>query len=971
LAFPACLAIALVAIGLATAAAAQEFRGRISGIVTDNSGGVLPGVTVTAASPAMIQPQVSVTGADGVFRLIALPAGVYTVTFELSGFNSLKREGVRVVINQTLTLNAELQVASLQETVTVSGESPVVDTSTTTVGTNFTKELLTEIPNARDIWAAMAQAPGFQMLGYDVGGSHTGTQTGFIAYGVSQQRTTRIEGVNTTEATDANAGYFDFGSFEEFQLGGAGNMADHDTPGASMNIVVKSGGDAFTGTWYSDWETNRFISDNVPNVFKTANQRDDNGFFTRTAVRRGNQIDRQYDINPDVGGPIWKGKAWFYYSYRLNDQYAYVLNFDDLARSKLSNKYTFKGTFQLTKNNQIIGYLNKREKLQALRDLGPNVPVSAARFQSSRNYPMKVEWTNVLNDRMFLDVIVAQWYNFFPLRPTTESGAFAGPYVPGRQDISTLARLSGGPHSAYQYQKRFKPQFAASLSYFKDGWRGSHDFKFGAEGRREKRNFFADQPFDHYYYDAVLGVRPQEVDFYNTPNEGINQTNNVSGYVNDTWRFTNKLTLNLGVRMDYYKDLFPEQSVNPNGVPVLRGTTDANLIRLWTPFTVPRTELADATTVAPRAGFAYDLRGDGKSVIKGFFGRFYFNSAPDTIAAAANPVGRTQLRYTWTDLNGNLTIDSPAELGRFLRTVTGSLPGAAGVTIDPNLERPYGDELSGHFERELREGLSGRVSWVYKKIRNEWATIDVNRLGAYTTSLTRPDPGPDGVANTGDDGQALQLLDRTAVAENRVFTNPADPAYNSDYNTLELALNRRFRGKWMLLTSFEYTWLDQFHGNASTTDALGAAGNGKGYDWRPNIRRFGRETSTVWNYKLIGRYVLPYDFGVSGSYKLQSGRNWGRTLAVSLPVAGSETIRVEPVTANRAPNVPIADVRFDRRFKFPGRIGRVTAMVDVFNMFNHSSVTTFRTATAANGSFKEVTSLLDPRIVRFGVRYEF
>lgn len=946
----------------------QEFRGRISGTVTDRSGAVLPGVTVTAASPALIQPQVTTTGEDGIYRLIALPAGVYTVTFELSGFQAIRRENIRVVINQTLTLNVELQVASLQETVTVTGESPVVDTSTTTVGTNFTKELLTEIPNARDIWAAMAQAPGFQMTGYDVGGSHTGTQTGYIAYGVSQQRTTRIEGVNTTEATDANAGYFDFGSFEEFQLGGAGNMADHDTPGASLNIVVKSGGDRFSGTWYSDWEGDATISDNVPDIFKTPNLRDKNGFFTRTRVQRGNQIDRQYDINPDIGGPIWKGKAWFYYSYRLNDQYAYVLNFDELARSKLSNLYTLKGTFQLTRNNQIIGYLNKREKLQALRGLGSTTPVSAAYFQSSRNYPMKVEWTSVLSDRLFLDVIVAQWYNFFPLRPTTESGAFAGPYVPGRVEIGTNNLLSGGPNVAYQDQKRFKPQFAVSLSYFKDGWRGSHDFKFGAEGRREKRKFFADQPFDHVYYDRILGVVPQEVEFYNTPNEGINQVNNVSGYVNDTWRINNKLTLNLGVRIDYYKDLFPEQSVTPNGVPGLRGTTDANLIALWTPFTVARTELAESTSIGPRAGFAYDLSGDGRSVVKGFYGRFYFNSAPDTIAAQVNPVGRTRLLYTWTDLNGNLLIDSPAELGRFLRTVTGSLPGAARVTVDPNLERPYGQELSGHFERELREGLSGRVSWVYKNIRNEWAIVDTNRIKAYTTSITRTEPGPDGVAGTADDA-TVNLLDRTAVAENRVFTNPKDPAYNSDYNTLEVALNRRFRNKWMLLTSFEYTWLDQFHGNASSTDRLDSAGNGKAYSWQPNLRRFGRETSTVWNYKLIGRYVLPYDIGISGSYKLQSGRQWGRSWAVTLPVAGSETIRVEPVTANRAPNVPITDIRFDKTFGFRNRAGRVTAMVDVFNIFNHSTVTTFRTTTGV--SFKEVTSLLDPRIVRFGVRYTF
>src|ERR671910_383291 len=220
-----CLCVTLLS--LAAPTFAQDFRGRINGTITDNTGAVLPGVTVTASSPALIQPQVQVTGADGSYRFLALPPGVYEIAYELAGFQTVKREGIRVVINQTLTVDQQLQVATLQETVTVTGESPIVDTTTTTMGTNFTKELLTEIPNARDIWAAMSQAPGLQMTSYDVGGSRTGTQTGFLTYGFGDQNQTKLEGIDTTESTGANAGYFDFGSFEEFQVGGAGNSAEN------------------------------------------------------------------------------------------------------------------------------------------------------------------------------------------------------------------------------------------------------------------------------------------------------------------------------------------------------------------------------------------------------------------------------------------------------------------------------------------------------------------------------------------------------------------------------------------------------------------------------------------------------------------------------------------------------------------------------------------------------------------------
>src|ERR671913_188655 len=207
------------------AAAAQEFRGRINGTVTDNTGAVLPGVTVTASSPALIQPQLQVTGTDGSYRFLALPPGVYEIGFELAGFQNVKRQDVRVIINQTLTVDQQLNVATLQETVTVTGDSPIVDTSTTSMGTNFTKELLTEIPNARDVWAAMAQAPGMQMTAFDVGGSNTGNQSGYRTYGMDTQNQTKLEGIDTTEAVNSNAGYFDFGSFEEFQVGGAGSDA--------------------------------------------------------------------------------------------------------------------------------------------------------------------------------------------------------------------------------------------------------------------------------------------------------------------------------------------------------------------------------------------------------------------------------------------------------------------------------------------------------------------------------------------------------------------------------------------------------------------------------------------------------------------------------------------------------------------------------------------------------------------------
>jgi len=971
-----CLSLLLLA---AVPTSAQDFRGRLNGTVTDNTGAVLPGVTVTATSPALIQPQVQVTSADGSYRFPALPPGVYDVGFELSGFQIVKREGIRVVINQTLTVDQQLQVATLQETVTVTGQSPIVDTSTTTLGTNFTKELLTEIPNARDIWAAMAQAPGLQMTSYDVGGSRTGTQTGYRAYGFDDQNQTRLEGIDTTESTSANAGYFDFGSFEEMQVGGGGSDASSYAGGAVLSISVKSGGDKFNGEWYSDWENESAISNNVPDTLRVSGQ-PGSGFWVRDALNRGNPIQKQYDLNFNVGGPLYKGKAWFFYSYRLNNQFKHTLGSDLIEQSKLSNKYTFKGTFQLNRNNQVIGFLNKREKLQDKRGLGPSTPLSAAQYQASRNYPWKWEWTSVLGSRAFLDVLAGDWYNFFPLRPTRDFGRYAGPWGPGRQNTATLVFFDGGANSSYQDQKRFKPQFYVSMSLFQEGFHGSHDMKFGYDWKRDRRNFFRDQPFDIFYRDTTNDALSQ-VDLYNTPVSPLNDVNYTSGWINDTWKFNDRLTINLGARIEHYRDGWPDQQVTPNGHPMLATWNDPVYRAFVAPKTVEARTVAKNTTVVPRIGAAYDLTGDHRTILKLYFGQSVWNSA-DTLADAENPVARAQLRYqflacsptrtTNCDLNGNRLLDGPQELGNLIQSVGGG----GLVRVDRDLKRPRNTEVGVNIEREIHEALSGRVSYVYKSMRNQWDEIDAIRTPAYTIPFSFTDPGRDGLVGTADD-KVFNTFDRpVSIGSDRVYTNVDNmPA---DFHNVEFAVNRRFTGKWMLLSSFEYTWSTMLH---DTTGYIRLAQNDPPLHYLPARRLFGDngiETSTLWNYKLIGRYLLPFDVGVSGSWKLQSGQQYGRTTSITFPGDGVRTVRVEPITTNRYPNVSIVDVRFDKSFRF-GRAGKLTGMVDIFNLANSSTVTAFRITTAGATTrgvvyptlYQEVTGLLDPRIIRVGVRYSF
>ena len=253
--------IGLLTVALATAIASSALAqgggasstGTIQGRVTDAQGAVLPGVTVTATSPSALGAQTTVTSETGNYRFPALPPGVYTVTYELAGFNTVRREGIQLSLGFTATLNIELALATLQETVTVTGESPVIDTTATRVQQNFKVEELRSIPNARDMWSLLAITPGVQMQRIDVGGNRAGTQTTYSAYGLSGQVRVLIEGINTTEGTGGAGFYFDYSSLEEVFLGTTGQTAEMPNPGVQSQFIAKSGGNQFNGEFYLDW----------------------------------------------------------------------------------------------------------------------------------------------------------------------------------------------------------------------------------------------------------------------------------------------------------------------------------------------------------------------------------------------------------------------------------------------------------------------------------------------------------------------------------------------------------------------------------------------------------------------------------------------------------------------------------------------------------------------------------------------
>jgi Carboxypeptidase regulatory-like domain/TonB-dependent Receptor Plug Domain len=248
-------------------ARAQEQTGALQGRASDSSGGVLPGVTVTISGPAILGgSRTTVTSENGTYRLPNLPVGTYRVSFELAGFGSRVHEGVRILAATTFTLDGKMDIASVAESVTVSGASPVIDTAATDVGFTFTKEIMTTVPNARDVWAMVAQTPGVTTSNVNVGGTQTGNQVSFRGHGVDPRQNTYIlNGANVTDNTNNGASqfFFDVDSFEEMKVEVNAHSAEVQTPGMLLNIVPKSGADRFSGTTSIYYGNDSIQADNV------------------------------------------------------------------------------------------------------------------------------------------------------------------------------------------------------------------------------------------------------------------------------------------------------------------------------------------------------------------------------------------------------------------------------------------------------------------------------------------------------------------------------------------------------------------------------------------------------------------------------------------------------------------------------------------------------------------------------------
>ncbi len=734
------LSLSLVLSASTALAQVSATTGAINGRVTDNTGGVLPGVTVTASSPSMQGVRTDVTNTAGEYRFPAVPPGTYSLVFELAGFGSINREGLRVGLGFTATVNIELGVANLQETVTVSGQSPVVDISTTTTAENFGQERLAALPNARDFWAVLAASPAMVMTRIDVGGSAAGTQTGYAAYDTKQdQHRPMVEGIVNTEGTGGSGFYYDYGSIDEVAIETKGHTAEMPWPGVWSNFVAKSGGNEYHAKIYVDYQNEGIQRTNIDNSFVALCPRSNCGELEPSDL---NRISRYYDLNGDLGGYVKKDTLWWYGSARRQNVQGRLPNFPVKPFETGLTNYTGKLTYAASQNNKLTAYAMWGQKSQPNRLDTFAIGATAARHNSADStwnqdywaHTYKAGYESVVSDNTFAEVRGGQFRYIWPNSRYTEETAY--------QDIGT-SLVSGGNRDGW-FRTPSRNQVSGSLTYFKSGWAGSHNFKVGGEWFRETftdergRGGVGNVPGDVLH--ILNNGNASEVYLFATPSISEQGLQTLGLYLQDTWRLTPRLTINAGLRFDRYRAFLPEQEGPPVGRFNPTQQTFAAVDNLKT-FSNP----------VPRLGLIFDITGQGRTVLKANYGLYYWNPGASGLTAGANPnFADWYSRYRWADTNGDLLYQAGEE------GVIIAQRGGAATALDPDLKNTRTDEFSAWVEHELVPGLALSGGYVYRAIDNFRVVANSNRpLDAFNVPITIRDPGPDGVLSTGDDGAGI------------------------------------------------------------------------------------------------------------------------------------------------------------------------------------------------------------------------
>jgi hypothetical protein len=983
---PVAVFLGIILLGAAVSAAAQNNQmGNIHGIVTDQSAGAIPGATVTLTSPALLVAQTTVTDGDGNYHFEQLPVGMYKVACELSGFKSYIRENIQITAGFSAAVNVQLTIGALEENITVSAAGPVVDTTSTTVSTSVgAQAMANELPATRTMQEMVSIAPGVMPTAApDLGG---GNIASFVlsAYGITGQSTALLEGINTRKSNNNAETNYDYTGLEEMQVVATGGDAQTALPGVFLNAIVKSGGNQYHGRAEATYEDQKFEGNNLTPTLLSQ------GYLTPQLLTQAK------DASANLGGPVLHDKWWFFGAGHVNTSDRTALGYVDAngnaipAYGRLSN-LTVKSTYQLNKQYRLIGFATRETQYFPDHFGSSTTPFPSTRLFTEDAIETKGEFQGAVNSHLFIDAFAGhhEYVATYDSQPGSAN-------VPAMADLTT--GFLNGPNMGQDRRPRKQNQITWSINYFPERHLlGSHELKAGSTymfmwtGTNEPLGLHGNYQLIFQTVGGVAG-QPVQIRLYNYPITE-NRENLIDGgfYGQDTWRISPRLTLNIGLRLDQFSTSIPAQNKPGDqfGPPWVPGTSGNANIYVGAAQSFAAVDTGSWWSFAPRVGANWDVLGNGKTVIKGSFGKYNWTPGDD-FAAPFNPNTTSVSTYKWAPTNCNETLALAGKCDYVPGTVNlnpnggdfqSLLGGSNGATVklsnsvlNPDLQEQYSLNYQLFLERELAPGLSARLGYTYIQNRNTWLQIpsaipfsgwtvpyNVYDGGPTVASCFSTTPGKCPVVGPPVTVYDMNPIYKGAQFSTTMYTNRSD---GDHYGTIEGTVIKRpssGSNKWNVLASYTTTQNHQYiNGNNGNNAASPIQTN-------PNQLLFPLDDTRVWQVRLTGNYKLPLSFDVSGTLNVYNGLNGQRTGVFVLPNAGSITIPMEPFGSTQGPVRDLLNLRFAWVLK--GKNYMLRPNLEILNATN--SAAPWSMTFTSGPRYGYYNTIDTPRIARFGIIYEF
>ncbi len=985
------------------AASAQQASSAITGTVRDPTGGVVPGVTIEVASPVLIERvRTVVSDEQGLYRVIDLRPGTYSVTFTLQGFATVKRDGIELPPNFTATVNGEMRVGAIEETVTVSGQSATVDVQNVIQQSVLNSTQLNGLPTVRTPQSYVPFVPGVQG-----GVGLVGRDTATLAIHGSRggEANIAIDGFDDHSFEGAGGGafiyYINQAMVQEVSVEVSSESAEQQMAGIKTNLIPKEGGNNYSGFLFLGGTNTNFQQNNLTPALQAQ------------GLQSVTHLNKVWDLNPAWGGPIIKDKLWFYNAFRYwgsitynagvyyaQDPYAFVYK-PDLSRQETSDIHdgsvNLRLTYQANAKNKFFGFYDDQPHCTCNYTNATNViaPESMQWGRWEPNRFAQAGWKSTVTNHLFVEAGASSSFGDWNLRQR-----------PDTPTLTPVTELSNSLlyRSALNYGHNINAPviYRATASYVT----GTHTLKFGfnlVHGTHTNSTYVP----GNYALTLLNGV-PRSITEYSTPYADQSQvTADFGSFIQDQWT-TKRMTLNLGLRWDYFHGNVPAQSESallasenlplPTFVPVGNYAAVPN-VPLW-------------NDISPRLGVAYDLFGDGKTAVKFNVGRYVAGQSV-AIANANNPVFTTvtSVTRTFNDVNGNFIpacdLTNPAangECGPISNINFGKNNPAANQYSNDVLHgfgnRPYSWELTASVQRDLGNGLSLNAGYYRRWYGNIYVTdntaVTASSFSPYCVPVPVDPRLPGGGGN-----QLCGFYDVNPAFFGKVTnlvtqsTDLLNGKLEDVYDGVDIIATKRFPGGGQVTgginTGRERTNVCSALNLPNLSVSIGAnesAGTTSGFvgslagAQAPNTSAFcDIRPPFQTQLKVYGVYPLPW-FGIQVGGALQSipgpqitatyaatNAQIAPSLGRNLSAGSTATVLVDlipPGTLYGARTNEL-DMNLKKNFKF-NRF-RFSPGLDVFNILNRSDVIALNTRFGP--AWQQPTNILQGRWLKFGAQFDF